>query len=203
MLRSIATVALCLSVSVDVSLAFNVQPSCLVRPNGGLPALSQRRASASTWAMSLKDEVQAPSRRELLQSAAAALIFTPALANADSTGKFSSKRTAKNRYVPRIKKGIDLVKAAASGGSMDDLLADLEDMVGAMKLYGDAQKRNEVPDKTSLRLVDDAVAFEKAAKSGDVAAAQAKLDAYLNHLPRDGREPFGSGMAPPPPEALN
>eukprot|EP00961_Rhodomonas_salina_P088904 1196129-Rhodomonas_salina.2 len=184
MLRSIATVALCLSVSVDVSLAFNVQPSCLVRPNGGLPALSQRRASASTWAMSLKDEVQAPSRRELLQSAAAALIFTPALANADSTGKFSSKvrsptasfaqiasklkptdsaRTAKNRYVPRIKKGIDLVKAAASGGSMDDLLADLEDMVGAMKLYGDAQKRNEVPDKTSLRLVDDAVAFEKGA----------------------------------------
>lgn len=55
------------------------------------------------------------------------------------------------------------MKAAASGGSMDDLLADLEDMVGAMKLYGDAQKRNEVPDKTSLRLVDDAVAFEKGA----------------------------------------
>ncbi len=97
---------------------------------------------------------------------------------------------------------MELLTAASNGGSVDDLLADLDDMVGAMKLYGDAQKRNEVPDKISLRLVDDAIAFEKgefeafvlfaargsqsrnfdhvgwaaAAKSGDVAAAKEKLD---------------------------
>ncbi len=70
-------------------------------------------------------------RRFLTQAAAAALptFLVPSLAAADSTGKFSSKvgelcaaplhvegevitnctarqRTAKNRYVPRIKKGI-------------------------------------------------------------------------------------------------
>ena len=71
------------------------------------------------------------------------------------------QRTAKNRYVPRIKKGAVLVTAAANGGSLEDLVADLDDMVGAMKLYGDAMKRNEVPDKISIRLVDDAKAFQK------------------------------------------
>ncbi len=56
---------------------------------------------------------------------------------------------------------MELLTAAENGGSLDDLLADLEDMVGAMKLYGDAQKRNEVPDKISLRLIEDSAAFEK------------------------------------------
>jgi hypothetical protein len=32
-----------------------------------------------------------------------------------------------------------------------------------------------------------------------VAEARAALDKYFSHLPRDGKEPFGSGVAPPPP----
>eukprot|EP00960_Hanusia_phi_P037836 753143-Hanusia_phi.AAC.4 len=84
----------------------------------------------------------------------------PTWAFADSTGKFSSKRTAKNRYVPRVKKGLEIIDGIESGVATFDQLLEIEsDMVNAMKLYGDAQKKSEVPDKISIRLNKDADAF--------------------------------------------
>jgi len=125
----------------------------------------------------------------------------PTWAFADSTGKFSSKRTAKNRYVPRVKKGLEIIDGIESGVATFDQLLEIEsDMVNAMKLYGDAQKKSEVPDKISIRLNKDADAFSlavKGAKSdGDIAKVKASWQTYYDHLPRDGKEPFTSGLAP-------
>jgi hypothetical protein len=41
----------------------------------------------------------------LLTTATTTITFSPIDALADSTGKFSTKATAKKRYLPRIKKG--------------------------------------------------------------------------------------------------
>eukprot|EP00802_Teleaulax_amphioxeia_P029551 Tamp_31697.p1 GENE.Tamp_31697~~Tamp_31697.p1 ORF type:complete len:189 (+),score=41.67 Tamp_31697:31-597(+) len=134
-------------------------------------------------------------RRIFLKQAAAAIpaLAVPSLAGADSTGKFSSKRTAKNRYVPRIKKGIAAFEQLESGGDGAAFQATLDDMTSAMKLYGQANRRGELPDKISNRLEADADAFAKAAKSGDKAATRTALDKYFEDLPKDGKEPFGTG----------
>eukprot|EP00283_Hemiselmis_rufescens_P002874 CAMPEP_0173423598 /NCGR_PEP_ID=MMETSP1357-20121228/3850_1 /TAXON_ID=77926 /ORGANISM="Hemiselmis rufescens, Strain PCC563" /LENGTH=161 /DNA_ID=CAMNT_0014386743 /DNA_START=99 /DNA_END=584 /DNA_ORIENTATION=+ len=123
-------------------------------------------------------------------------LVMPQPAAADSTGKFTSKRTAKNRYVPRIKAGLATLKA----NDDEAFAAILDDMVIAMSLYGQAQKRGEVPDKISLRLEKDVQNFKATAMEGDLEAAKEKFKVYFEHLPRDGKEPFGDGMAPPPPD---
>lgn len=134
------------------------------------------------------------SRRRFLFAAGSALplLAPPSAVQADSTGKFSSKRTAKNRYVPRIKKGV----AALQAGDSEAFAATLDDMVSAMKLYGQANRRGELPDKISQRLEALAEAFGKVAKGGDEAATAAALQQYFDALPRDGKEPFGNGLAP-------
>jgi hypothetical protein len=52
--------------------------------------------------------------------------------------------------------------------------------------------------------VRDAEAFEKAVKAlpagGSAADLRALYDAYFAHLTRDGRDPFGSGLAPERPD---
>ena len=68
-------------------------------------------------------------------------------------------------------------------------------MVSAMKLYGQANRRGELPDKISQRLEADAAKFDEAAKKGDQAGMRAVLDKYFEDLPKDGKEPFGSGKA--------
>ena len=73
-------------------------------------------------------------------------------------------------------------------------------MVTAMKLYGQAQRRGEVPDKISLKLEKDTEAFAAAVKSGSIEEARKTFGVYYKDLPRDGKEPFTSGEAPPPPE---
>lgn len=47
--------------------------------------------------------------------------------------------------MPRIKVGLAAIKA----GDMAALQAIAEDMITAMKLYGQAQRKGEVPDKIS------------------------------------------------------
>jgi hypothetical protein len=67
--------------------------------------------------------------------------------------------------------------------------------------------RAQYPDKISERCVKDADAFERAIRAlpaggpPAVAEARARFDAYFGHLPRDGREPFGSGLAPARPDS--
>ena len=62
---------------------------------------------------------------------------------------------------------------------------------------------SQYPDKISERCVQDAAAFEKAVlalqSGGSASEPRARFDAYFSHLPRDGKEPFGTGFAPPPP----
>ena len=57
----------------------------------------------------------------------------------------------------------------------------------------------------SERCVKDAEAFEKAVLAlpagGPAGEPRARYDAYFGHLPRDGREPFGTGLAPERPDA--
>ena len=65
------------------------------------------------------------------------------------------------------------------GGDGGELAALLDDMVSAMKLYGQANRRGELPDKISNRLEADAEKFLKAAKSGDKTATRAALDKYF------------------------
>ena len=63
------------------------------------------------------------------------------------------------------------------------------------QLYGQANRRGELPDKISQRLEADAAKFDEAAKKGDQAGMRAVLDKYFEDLPKDGKEPFGSGKA--------
>lgn len=80
-------------------------------------------------------------------------------AAADSTGKYSSKATAKKRYLPRIaklvtgfeqlQKDINSGSASASSSFFVDVLPDA---IPAMDLYGSSMKRGEYPDSKSRGL---------------------------------------------------
>ncbi|CAM9204894.1 unnamed protein product [Scytosiphon promiscuus] len=81
----------------------------------------------------------------------------PALA--DSTGKYSSKATAKKRYLPRIVKlvsAFQLLKkdiASGSASAKSEFFVDLlPDSVSAMDLYGSSMKKGEMPDSKSKAL---------------------------------------------------
>jgi len=100
--------------------------------------------------------------------------------------------------VPRIKAGVVFLKS----GDMAGLQGISEDMVTAMKLYGQANRRGEVPDKISQRLEEDTKVFEAAVKKGSMDDAKAAFKQYFSDLPKDGKEPFGDGQAPPPPTAV-
>ena len=72
-----------------------------------------------------------------------------------------AQRTAKNRYVPRIKKGMALLEEVEGGADPTAFLTAEENMSDALRLYGQAQKKSETPDKISIRLVSDADNFSK------------------------------------------
>lgn len=55
------------------------------------------------------------------------------------------------------------------------------------------------PHAQRLTCLEGGAAAKAISSGGDVAEARAALDKYFSHLPRDGKEPFGSGVAPPPP----
>ncbi|CAM9803082.1 unnamed protein product [Ectocarpus sp. 6 AP-2014] len=78
---------------------------------------------------------------------------------ADSTGKYSSKATARKRYLPRIVKLVKafqtLKKDIASGSASpkSEFFVDvLADSVSAMDLYGSSMKKGETPDSKSRAL---------------------------------------------------
>lgn len=85
------------------------------------------------------------------------------IAHADSTGKYSTKLTAKRRYIPRILKAIPLFHEFSSEKvSEEDIKSYLKsetfsDLTRAMKLYGSNLKKGEYPDeisRTAESLVD-------------------------------------------------
>ncbi|CAM9523264.1 unnamed protein product [Ectocarpus sp. 4 AP-2014] len=78
---------------------------------------------------------------------------------ADSTGKYSSKATARKRYLPRIVKLVNafqtLKKDIPSGSASpkSEFFVDvLADSVSAMDLYGSSMKKGETPDSKSRAL---------------------------------------------------
>eukprot|EP00752_Nemacystus_decipiens_P011341 g10078.t1 len=78
---------------------------------------------------------------------------------ADSTGKYSSKATARKRYLPRITKLVSafqrLKKDIASGSATpkSEFFVDLlPDSLSAMDLYGSSMKKGETPDSKSRAL---------------------------------------------------
>ena len=174
---------LLLLVGPAVAAAFPLKPALLVSRPAPVVCCRAQQDISSARRNFLSDMFTLP------------VILGPSLAFADSTGKFSSKRTAKNRYVPRIKKGVAAFEVLESGGDGSSFSATLDDMVSAMKLYGQANRRGELPDKISQRLEADAAKFDEAAKKGDQAGMRAVLDKYFEDLPKDGKEPFGSGKA--------
>ena len=79
------------------------------------------------------------------------------IANADSTGKFSTKLTAKRRYLPRVIKNIPIFDELKLGKKSTDEMVkyfkseDFSDLIRAMKLYGNSLKRGELPDDISRK----------------------------------------------------
>eukprot|EP00904_Undaria_pinnatifida_P012234 jgi/Undpi1/8140/HiC_scaffold_24.g10611.m1 len=133
---------------------------------------------------------------------------------ADSTGKYSSKATAKKRYVPRIVKFVGafqlLKKEIANERQVivdpkGEFFAELlPDALSAMVLYSSSMKRGETPDSRSKGLKNLADEFEIACaalaktvgKKGGAAEATSAydkastiLEAYLKGAELD---PLGS-----------
>ena len=98
---------------------------------------------------------------------------------ADSTGKLSTKLTAKRRYLPRIQSG---VKSFNSVKSFDDFLGfeknDFPPFQRALGLYGASLRRGELPDEISR---------EAEAKTEAVGRA-------VQRLKSSGKDAFDSGM---------
>lgn len=111
------------------------------------------------------------------------------IVHADSTGKFSSKMTAKKRYLPRVIAGVaEFNKAIASDTSIDAFVdsGDLAGMTRAMDLYGASLRKGEIPDeisRTSTKLstayADLMTKLKKTKSEQSKVEARAALDAYL------------------------
>ena len=118
----------------------------------------------------------------------------PSLGLADSTGKFSSKMTAKKRYLPRIQTGVakfnqvinfdDGIDAFMNGG---DGKSDLEKLKGGMDLYGQSLRRGEIPDEISRKATtltnafgDSMVKLKKSKNDENRKEARKALDVYLD-----------------------
>ncbi|TFJ88602.1 hypothetical protein NSK_000171 [Nannochloropsis salina CCMP1776] len=120
------------------------------------------------------------------------LAANPPQALADSTGKYSTKQTAKKRYLPRVRKGV--AKFQALGETLENPEAIkaynqyVEDsLAAALALYGSSTRIGELPDPKSRTVEKEAEDFVKEvnamAKGGDVKAsyegAKTALAAYL------------------------
>ena len=118
-------------------------------------------------------------------------------AMADSTGKFSTKLTARRRYLPRILSGLEefeKVKADLSASSADlFLIGDkenkpkVESFVRACSLYGASLRKGEIPDAISREAEDKVKVIEndmrklaKTRSKADMEKATSSLQAFLD-----------------------
>jgi hypothetical protein len=123
-------------------------------------------------------------------------LVIPNVVHADSTGKMSTKLTAKKRYLPRIVSGVAEFKALGKDLTPATVAAFLSDggdksssdkLVRAMNLFGLSLRKGETPDEISRTAEKLTTSFEtevnKLGKSKDLAAqyktAAAVLDQYL------------------------
>lgn len=128
------------------------------------------------------------------------------VAHADSTGKMSTKLTARKRYLPRIADGVNKFNALASDESVAStfLRGDkpgYEGFVRAMNLFGASLRVGETPDKISREAEDIVAAFNKEivkiAKSNkpiinkdDLTPAATKLKQYLEFAEQHAASPI-------------
>ena len=85
------------------------------------------------------------------------------IAVADSTGKMSSKMTARKRYLPRVFSGVSkFLKLRTLAEVRDFQTNDLPSFKRAMSLYGASLRKGEIPDEISREAEERTNAFEKA-----------------------------------------
>jgi hypothetical protein len=111
-------------------------------------------------------------------------------AAADSTGKMSTKLTARKRYLPRIKTGVTQFSALQEAPTAEGIKAfvegELPGLKRAMNLYGASLRKGEVPDEISrdaekLTSIFDAEAGKAATVgAGEVSAQLSKAGAALD-----------------------
>ena len=120
--------------------------------------------------------------------------LTPSSAHADSTGKMSTKLTARKRYLPRIKEGVSKFNALSTDKAVADEFFNgsgdkkpgVDNFTRAMSLYGASLRVGETPDKISREAEQLTADFTKQvmkAKANPtkeaLAPAAAKLKEYI------------------------
>lgn len=87
-----------------------------------------------------------------------------------STGKYSTKQTAKKRYLPRVRKGVklfvDLGKTLDKPDTIQAYNQYIEDNLGtALSLFGASTRIGELPDKGSRTVEAEVEDFIKLCKA--------------------------------------
>lgn len=130
--------------------AFVISTSLRLRPTINFPTVSSNGESRVTSAHAQKRQsvmsTSMVSRRQVLLTlalTAGASVLNSDSARADRTGKYSTKLTAKRRYLPRIGRGLRAIERAspADNGSqwvqaLQPVLDLEDDFVTALKLFG-------------------------------------------------------------------
>jgi len=121
--------------------------------------------------------------------------FNVVSVHADSTGKMSTKLTARKRYLPRITEGVkefnDMANSPAGPAGDSFLLGGKDSKVAslgrAMNLYGASLRKGEVPDAISreaeqltAKFLTQAEVLTKSRSPADAAIARKALDTYLD-----------------------
>mmetsp|Transcript_10881 Transcript_10881/g.20965 ORF Transcript_10881/g.20965 Transcript_10881/m.20965 type:complete len:218 (-) Transcript_10881:49-702(-) len=180
--------------------------SCLGFVSGGNKVTVSKLTSSLSM---VGDQSLAQGRKEFLQQAS---LFTAGLLAldsrqvlADSTGKYSTKATARKRYLPRISKGLATFKAlndAIQKGDFGPIAAFVgepsEDLISAMSLFASSTKKSELPDAASkarmkeaedlgktlkkLRDLKDLKGKKAEAAAGLYAASEALVASFLEKL---------------------
>ena len=115
-------------------------------------------------------------------------------AHADSTGKFSTKLTARKRYYPRIVEGVKQFNSIATlkdnGINPFSEEENIAKFKRALSLYGASLRKGEVPDEISRQAEEKTASFigelEKLSKSGSkmsddkIKVLRVALDDYLS-----------------------
>lgn len=121
-------------------------------------------------------------------------LYSSSVAHADSTGKMSTKLTARKRYLPRILDGVikfNIMAQSPTSQESNDFLSGKDSqgasLIRAMNLYGASLRKGEVPDLISRRaeeltthFKDDLAEVDKLRSVSSISEARKSLDAFLD-----------------------